>query len=227
MAALRIGRAPNSETNPIPQEPLGNVLRKFDGITFSDALNGSTRRYKLKRLPPYLILHLQRFTTNSYSREKNPTIVAFPVKNFDLSSYVASDAKVGPPPTVDEIEKMSVPELKAVLKMYQQSHLADNVVEKQELVAIVTDFCCKALPDMLADKYDLVANITHASNDTKQGDPLQDGSYKCHVQHRGQWYEMQDLDVQETIPQLIGLSESYVLIFARKEIAPRDGSVDK
>ena len=200
----------------IPQEPLVNVLRKFDGVTFTDALNASTRRYKLKRLPPYLILHLQRFTTNSYSREKNPTIVAFPVKNFDLSGYVASDAKKVPPPTVAEIEKMTITELKVVLQRYQQSQLADHVVEKQELVAIVIDFCTKALPDMLADKYDLVANITHASHDNKQGDPLQDGSYKCHVQHRGQWYEMQDLHVQETMPQLIGLSESYVLIFARK-----------
>jgi U4/U6.U5 tri-snRNP-associated protein 2 len=208
----------------IPQEPLVNVLRKFDGVTFSDALNGSTRRYKLKCLPPYLILHLQRFTTNSYSREKNPTIVAFPVKNFDLSSYVANDARKGPQPTVDEIKNMSIPELKAVLKRYQQSQLADHVVEKQELVTIVIDFCTNSLPDMLADKYDLVANITHASNDNKQGDPLQDGSYKCHVQHRGQWYEMQDLHVQETMPQLIGLSESYVLIFARKEVAPGKSS---
>lgn len=200
----------------IPQEPLVNVLRKFDGVTFSDALNGSTRRYKLKRLPPYLILHLQRFTSNSYTREKNPTIVAFPVKNFDLSRYVDSDKKRDTPPTQQEVEQMSVQELKAVLQRYQQTQLADKVVEKHELVQVVADFCTKSLPDMLADKYDLVANITHASNDSKQGDPLQEGAYKCHVQHRGQWYETQDLHVQETMPQLIGLSESYVLIFERK-----------
>ena len=200
----------------IPQEPLVNVLRKFDGVTFSDALNASTRRYKLKRLPPYLILHLQRFKSNGYTREKNPTIVAFPVKNFDLSRYVVGNEKQVLPPTLQEIENMSVQELKAVLQKYKQAQLADNVVEKPELVQIVADFCTKSLPDMLADKYDLVANITHASNDSKQGDPLQEGSYKCHVQHRSQWYEMQDLHVQEAMPQLIGLSESYVLIFARK-----------
>lgn len=200
----------------IPQEPLVNVLRKFDGVTFSDALNSSTRRYKLKRLPPFLILHLQRFTTNSYAREKNPTIVAFPVKNFDLSNYVMSEKQKEHPPTLDDIEKMSVHELKAILQKYKQSHLAEHVIDKSDLVQIVADFCVNSLPDMLADKYDLVANITHASNDSKQGDPLQEGSFKCHVQHRGQWYEMQDLHVQETMPQLIGLSESYVLIFARK-----------
>jgi U4/U6.U5 tri-snRNP-associated protein 2 len=201
----------------IPQEPLVNVLRKFDGVTFSDTLQSSSRRYKLKSLPPYLILHLQRFTTNSYTREKNPTIVIFPVKNFDLSPYVSSpDKKRNVPPTLEELQQMDVTQLKKVPIKYHQDHLAENVTERNELIQIVSDFCSKSLPDLLADKYDLVANITHDSNDNKIGDPLQEGTYKCHVQHRGQWYEMQDLHVQETMPQLIGLSESYVLIFARK-----------
>lgn len=76
------------------------------------------------------------------------------------------------------------------------------------------EFTTISLPDLLADKYDLVANITHGSSAVVgregQHDPLQDGSYKCHVQHRGskQWYEIEDEHVQEIMPQLIGLSES-------------------
>ena len=98
-------------------------------------------------------------------------------------------------------------------------------LEKSELVDRAVDFCTKSLPDLLLDKYDLVANITHESpadvGREGQHDPLQDGSYKCHVQHRGtkQWYEMQDLVVKEIMPQLIGLSESYLLIFERKSAA--------
>lgn len=98
----------------------------------------------------------------------------------------------------------------------------DDSVEKSELVEKTINFVTKSLPDLLADKYDLVANITHESpadvGREGQHDPLQDGSYKCHVQHRGakQWYEMQDLHVKEIMPQLIGLSESYLLIFERK-----------
>ncbi|EED86325.1 predicted protein [Thalassiosira pseudonana CCMP1335] len=161
----------------IPQEPLVNVLRKFDGVSFCDALalqkseeasasntvdGGSVvvskkRRYRLKKLPNYLILHLSRFKHNNFTVEKNPTIVMFPVKNFDLN------------------------------------------------------------------KYDLVANITHdlpaeVGREGKQRNPLEEGSYRCHVQHKatGQWYEIQDLDVRETMPQLIGVSESYLLIFERK-----------
>lgn len=95
-------------------------------------------------------------------------------------------------------------------------------MERSELVEAAVDFVTKSLPDLLADKYDLVANITHESpaDVGREGkhDPLQEGCYKCHVQHKAsnQWYEMQDLHVQEIMPQLIGVSESYVLIFERK-----------
>eukprot|EP00541_Cyclophora_tenuis_P001256 CAMPEP_0116561774 /NCGR_PEP_ID=MMETSP0397-20121206/11775_1 /TAXON_ID=216820 /ORGANISM="Cyclophora tenuis, Strain ECT3854" /LENGTH=292 /DNA_ID=CAMNT_0004087965 /DNA_START=249 /DNA_END=1127 /DNA_ORIENTATION=+ len=210
----------------IPQEPLVNVLKKFDGVSFSDALaqNGEAqmKRYQLLKLPPYLILHLARFKSNRYSREKNPTIVAFPVKNFDLSDYVHIPGGREKPPTEAEVRAMNVKDLKALLARHGQDALAKNVVEKSELVEATVDFVVKSLPDLLAEKYNLVANITHDSPSDvgREGkhDPLQEGSYKCHVQHKatGQWYLMQDLHVEETMPQLIGLSESYLLIFERQ-----------
>jgi U4/U6.U5 tri-snRNP-associated protein 2 len=96
----------------IPQEPLVSVLKKFDGVTFSDALsrNGAAqrKRYRLLELPQYLILHLARFKTNRYSREKNPTIVAFPVKNLDLSSYVYHEQEKEKPPTEEAVKAMDV-----------------------------------------------------------------------------------------------------------------------
>lgn len=239
----------------IPQEPLVSVLKKFDGVTFSEALaqSGANRmkRYRLLRLPRYLILHLSRFKSNRYSREKNPTIVAFPVKNLDLSHYVHKPHGKEKPPTEEEVRSLSVrscpkisgpkmpkermltatfsslspkqiKQLKQLLSKHGQSDLVKNVVEKSELVQIAIDFVTKSLPDLLADKYNLVANITHDSPPDvgREGkhDPLQEGSYKCHVQHKatGQWYVMQDLHVEETMPQLIGLSESYLLIFERQ-----------
>ena len=107
------------------------------------------------------------------------------------------------------------------MSKHGQKKLFEGAVEKTELFKLAEDFATK-LPDLLADKYDLVANITHESpaDVGREGkhDPLQEGSYKCHVQHRGtnQWYEMQDLHVQEIMAQQVGLSESYVLIFERK-----------
>lgn len=210
----------------IPQEPLVSVLKKFDGMNFSDALSQSgvaqRKRYRLLELPPYLILHLARFKKNNYSREKNPTIVAFPVKNLDLSAYTFP--KNGRPvlPTEKEVRAMNVKELKALLLKHERQDIANGIVEKAELVEATVNFVCRSLPDLLADKYDLVANITHESpaDVGREGkhDPLQEGSYKCHLQHKvsKQWYEIQDLHVKETMPQLIGVSESYVLIFERK-----------
>ena len=102
----------------IPQEPLVSVLKKFDGISFIDVLNQNTkaspksRRYRLKKLPNYLLLHLTRFKRNEFTNEKNPTIVAFPVKNLDLSQYVFDKDSINTSkekiPTEAEIRKMSV-----------------------------------------------------------------------------------------------------------------------
>jgi U4/U6.U5 tri-snRNP-associated protein 2 len=212
----------------IPQEPLVTVLKKFDGMSFADVIgqNGllQKRRYRLLELPKFLILHLARFQTTRYSQEKNPTIVLFPVKNLDMGQFVYAPNGREKPATEDQVRAMKVSELKALLTRYGRDDIAQNAVEKPELVEKTIDFVIKSLPDMLADKYDLVANIIHDSpadvGREGQHDPLQAGSYKCHVQHRGtgQWYEMQDLHVQETMPQLIGLSESLLLIFERKGV---------
>jgi U4/U6.U5 tri-snRNP-associated protein 2 len=216
----------------IPQEPLVTVMKKFDGLTFSEVLSKSgdtlRKRYRLKELPPYLILHLARFKTNNYSREKNPTIVAFPVKNLDLGSYSFPDKSVEPLPSEEELRGMSVKEIQSLLKKYGRGDIAIQALEKSDLVEVAVDFVCKSLPDLLADKYDLIANITHASPPDvgREGkyDPLQEGSYKCHVNHKAnnQWYEIQDLHVQEIMPQLIGVSESYLLIFERKSAQQQD-----
>jgi U4/U6.U5 tri-snRNP-associated protein 2 len=244
----------------IPQEPLSSVLKKFDGISFFDAVSRSgnvqRKKYQLLKLPDYLILHLARFKTNRYSREKNPAIVMFPVKNLDLSDYVFPPDGKQVPPTEEQVRSMSVScdpanpsstvatcrfflnpsfpsfiltfqvkELKEMLSKYGKTKMFNEAVEKNELVEMAVDFAVKRLPDLLADKYDLVANTTHESpaDVGREGkhDPLQEGSYKCHVQHRGtnQWYEMQDLHAQEIMAQQIGLSESYVLIFERKSAA--------
>jgi hypothetical protein len=42
---------------------------------------------------------------------------------------------------------------------------------------------------------------------------------QVHVQNKAieQWYDIQDLHVEETLPQLVGVSESYMLIYERHE----------
>jgi U4/U6.U5 tri-snRNP-associated protein 2 len=65
------------------------------------------------------------------------------------------------------------------------------------------------LEDLKDVRYDLVANICHEG---KLGSG--DGSYKVHIHSKGndQWFQIQDLFVEEIAPQMIFLSESYIQV---------------
>eukprot|EP01024_Parvocaulis_polyphysoides_P050675 TRINITY_DN493_c0_g2_i5.p1 TRINITY_DN493_c0_g2~~TRINITY_DN493_c0_g2_i5.p1 ORF type:complete len:316 (-),score=46.55 TRINITY_DN493_c0_g2_i5:265-1212(-) len=141
----------------IPQIPIFNVLAKFDGETLFDDIKLGRRKFRLLRLPPFLVLHLKRFTKNNFFVEKNPTIMNFPVKNLELRDFLKST-------TPGE-----------------------------------------------STKYDLTCNIVHEGK-------AQGGQYKIHVHRRAedQWYQVQDLSVQDLLPQIVALSEAYMQVYERK-----------
>jgi hypothetical protein len=58
------------------QVPLFNILKKFDGETVTEVVRPRVARmkYRVIRLPQYLILHMQRFKKNNFFIEKNPTL---------------------------------------------------------------------------------------------------------------------------------------------------------
>ena len=72
------------EKSIIPQVALSACLSKYDGATEHDVPRGGRKMYAVEALPPYLILHMKRFTRNNFFVEKNPTIVTFPVRNLEL-----------------------------------------------------------------------------------------------------------------------------------------------
>ncbi|KAK9845987.1 hypothetical protein WJX81_007744 [Elliptochloris bilobata] len=76
------------ERNIIPQVPIFELLRKFDGERLLDDIKAGRRRYRLTRLPAFLVVHMKRFTKNNFFLEKNPTIVNFPVRNLELRDIV-------------------------------------------------------------------------------------------------------------------------------------------
>ncbi|GAA93619.1 uncharacterized protein L969DRAFT_83640 [Mixia osmundae IAM 14324] len=80
-----------NEKNIIPQVPIADILAKYDGNTTVESA-GRLRRYKLNRLPPFLIMHFKRFTSNNFVEEKNPTIVNYPLKGVDMEEYIDSEA---------------------------------------------------------------------------------------------------------------------------------------
>lgn len=58
------------------QVPLFNILKKFDGDTVTEVVRPriARMRYRVTKLPKYLILHMRRFTKNNFFMEKNPTL---------------------------------------------------------------------------------------------------------------------------------------------------------
>ena len=77
-----------SDQAALPQIPIFELLHKFDGSRVHDDIKMGRRRYRLTRLPSYLVLHFKRFTKNNFFWEKNPTIVNFPVRNLELRDVI-------------------------------------------------------------------------------------------------------------------------------------------
>lgn len=79
------------QQNIIPQVPLQVLLSKFNGISekeYKTYKDSEMKRFKIIHMPEYLILYIKRFTNNTFFREKNPTIVNFPVTDFDIGEII-------------------------------------------------------------------------------------------------------------------------------------------
>lgn len=66
----------NKSRSYLRQVPLFNILKKFDGETVTEVVRPciARMRYRVTKLPKYLILHMRRFTKNNFFIEKNPTL---------------------------------------------------------------------------------------------------------------------------------------------------------
>ncbi|KAH8199810.1 hypothetical protein TruAng_006033 [Truncatella angustata] len=85
------------EQNMIPQVPLTTILSKYDGMKAQEHL-AQRKRYRLMHpLPPYLVFHIKRFSSNKFVSERNPTIVTFDAQNLDVSPYVEPNPAEHPP----------------------------------------------------------------------------------------------------------------------------------
>jgi U4/U6.U5 tri-snRNP-associated protein 2 len=127
----------------ISQIPLYTLLSKYDGEYVTDSLKGQFRerkRYRIIRLPPYMIMTVKRFSKNAFFTEKNSTVVNFPVRNLemkpylhptlsphlqsstDASSIIVKDPITGAPlPDVDSLDGLRVADLKAIVRNIKQT----------------------------------------------------------------------------------------------------------
>jgi U4/U6.U5 tri-snRNP-associated protein 2 len=179
-----------------------------------------------------VVFHFNRFTRNNFFTEKNPTIVNFPVRDMDLADIMFDGdaaAQLAALPADASLPDMKVAELNALLASLRAgvpALPADQqeapALERSELERQVSAAADRKRQHLQRSKFDLLANVCHDSpaerSDTNV-DPLDAGSYRVHVQNKaiGQWYEIQDLHVEETLPQLVGVSESYFLVYEKQE----------
>ena len=97
------------------------------------------------------------------------------------------------------LKDLPIAKLRDLLK---SRNLVSNDIEKADMInTLIASY-------KIEPKYDLLGNITHA------GKP-NEGSYKSHIycKPKDQWYEMEDLHVTETMPQLVSVSESYMQFY--------------
>ena len=193
----------------LPTVPLGSLLSRFLPSAPPTFLpSGERRRVRLLRLPRYLILHYQRFQHNEFFKEKNHTLVHFPLTALDLSPYLTPDASS--PPRL-ATATMSI---KQLLDECRASGVSvAGMVERDELVRAV-ERLRRRTDGGGGGRYNLLCNVVH------DGEAV-GGHYRVHVLHRGSgsWYEVDDLRVvtSDTMAQMVGLSEAYIQIYERQE----------
>eukprot|EP00347_Sterkiella_histriomuscorum_P008920 403343237 len=74
-----------------------------------------------------------------------------------------------------------------------------------------------AQPTKETYKYDLIANIIHEGKHDN-------GQYRVQIHHKptDEWYDIQDLHVNQIMPQQVVVSECYILVFERQSTKPHE-----
>ncbi|BBH02699.1 Ubiquitin C-terminal hydrolases superfamily protein [Prunus dulcis] len=104
-ADLRTSKKDSSIVYECFQVPLFNILKKFDGETLIEVVRPriARMRYRVTRLPQYLILHMRRFTKNNFFNLELKDYIPLPTprenerlhSKYDLIANIVHDGKPG------------------------------------------------------------------------------------------------------------------------------------
>uniref|UniRef100_A0AC35UG73 U4/U6.U5 tri-snRNP-associated protein 2 n=1 Tax=Rhabditophanes sp. KR3021 TaxID=114890 RepID=A0AC35UG73_9BILA len=81
--------------NIIPQVPLVTLLQKYTGKDereYKTHKENFLKKFEILKLPSYLIIVYKRFQKNQFFKEKNETIINFPIKNVDFHDCLSADS---------------------------------------------------------------------------------------------------------------------------------------
>lgn len=180
----------------IPQISLTSLLSKYNGETTSELLLGgegkselTLRRYKLEKLPEFIVLWVKRFKTNRFKEEeKNPTIVNFPLRGLDFKDYLQQ----------------------------QEGEEEDSLEKYYDLVSNVTHTSLAGTA-RTETQWKSYVHLTPARDIQGNHLPIQEpgqeeGKVRIVKEEDEKWFEMQDLNVMEIEKSLVGLGESYIQV---------------
>ena len=180
------------EARSIPQVPLPDLLRRYDGVRVSDDPAKGRQTFRIARLPPFLVLHVLRFKRagaagllgGAAPLEKNPTVVTFPVRGLRLGEIIPLPSPPGPGAAFD---------------------LVANIVHDGPAAAV-------------GGPGGGGGGGGGGRGGGRGGSgPSLGGAFKAHVRRRadGAWYEVADLAVTDVLPQVVALSEAYLQVYER------------
>ncbi|ODN97429.1 U4/U6.U5 tri-snRNP-associated protein 2 [Cryptococcus wingfieldii CBS 7118] len=190
-----------NEKKIIPQVSLGQILAKFDG-KHTQEFGPTLKRHHLTSLPPYLILHMKRFTKNNFVEERNPTIVNFPLRGVDMSEYV------DPKPSDN---------------VHTQYDLLSNVFLDTTAASTSTSGTgpgiTKRTPQQ-GEENQMFWKI-HVRAGQTEGEEGKNGAEKsAETEGRGEkWFEMQDLNVTEVRKEMVFLGETVIQVWERRDLS--------
>lgn len=179
--------------NIIPQVPLTQLLQKYNGLHASERASQRVRHRLLHPLPPYLMFHIKRFSTNKFVSERNPTIVTFPSpRGLDMAPFVEPNPAIHPPgePILYEMVANIVLDASNAGKGGEDSNAADAANR-----AVGGEGDKVAWKVQLRDKAAAVAG--------KQDLP--------------EWREIQDLFVERAEAETLFTREGYLMVWERKK----------
>lgn len=214
-----------NERQIIPQVPLSAILAKFDGSTVQETGN-TLKRHQLTRLPPYLILHIKRFTKNNFVEEKNPTIVNFPLRSVDLKDCEPKECcACYPPLTLTSRSDVDPPPHAPISTLYD---LVGNVPHE----ATTASTSSAGTGPGISKKRDQDEGQTIWKVRSRRllqttcrltlcFFPLQ-----VHLRagagggEQEKWFAMHDLDVDEVRKDMVFLGETVIQVWQRRDVAP-------
>jgi len=230
----------------VPEVDLSTALKKFNGRQFFDSvIEGKIhrRRYRIKKLPPYLIFHVNRFTRTHFGLEKNTTVVNLNVHGLDMKPFLWTSSEKSMTTGEDEKQEVDGMKLKDLKKMERgietstatkRKELSQRLVEEpmrtekqgkrnKSKKAKRFPLAVPSLKPSQGNKFKLISTIGHKFKHdlgddvgvSDQHSVIEKGSYTSFVLHKpsNQWHEIQNMHKQETMPQLVACSEAYIAFY--------------